>query len=104
MITRRDVIPTDGTLTHFSKHLYIIVVLVVLESHHHPNFVIFDAGSKLTYWQLLAKKLLMIYPAKMIQVLYNTWIREPPQCAQEDVTYNAPDDDNEENNDISKMC
>jgi len=96
-ILRQDVIPTDGKLSpeHGSIHVYPFDSLPLLESHIHPKYVIFDAGSKLAdSEQNLIQKLVDVFPSlqfSSIMALYSAWIRPPPAKAQEDPLYNVPD-------------
>jgi len=80
-------------------HPYPFDTLPLLESHLQPKFVIFDAGQKLAESeQNEIQNLVDVFPSlqfSSIMALYSAWIRPPPAKAKEDLTYNVPDDDDD---------
>jgi hypothetical protein len=80
-------------------HHYPFSTLLPIESHLHPQFVIFDVGRKMkklqepTYTKLSNNFPSLSPLLRKIIDLYSAWDRDIPDSAHNDVSYIVPNDD-----------
>lgn len=89
MIARREVV-ADGKTSEPAIYLYPFNTLPLLNSHLHPKFAIFDAGTKMAKLIYQRSEFLDNHPGLIkIWRLYNAWKQSPPKFALGDESYQS---------------
>ena len=88
---------------HCTTHFYPFNTLPLLESHVHPKFVIYNAGTKLAgLSQECYAKLIEDFPSlASVCTLHNAWMQLPKQEELDNPSFKVlkPNDDNNDDDD-----